>query len=544
MPQKFDLIVIGAGMGGSVLAARCAEAGLATAVLETGRTVTQKKPKPSGFFKKLRRKLADGMAPDPDGERWPDAILRRKRASDSYAEVRPMLGRGPGGSARLYGAALGRARSDDFTQSWNPGDWHPGADDALPNAWPVDYGAFSASYRRAEALMRVCGSRDPLDPADDGRLAPPPAISPAHAQIAQVLETNGRHPFRMHVGIDYRPGCSECQGSSCLRDCKSHGFNRTMQPAIDACQPVTCFEQMSVSAIRRLADDQLEVTMRNAHGAVEVMVAPRVVLAAGALNSPLILRRSAALWDGAVPDTVGAGAMFHYSEIFAVSGMQPGTLYGPRKVLSFRDHYRDGAMPLAECQSMGLVPNAGLIGSHLYNRAIEQGLPQNIVMQLAMRLPAMIGARRFAGAELFTASIEDMPYADNRVEPVIGTDGRDRIGVTYLPRPEMMARVERFRALMVEAFAPLKVTFVSQPGKPNFGHPMGTCRMGADRATSVVDPDCQLWDQPGIYVADASVFPSSLGINPALTVAANALRVADVIIGQAGFDPHQGGGAG
>lgn len=54
--------------------------------------------------------------------------------------------------------------------------------------------------------------------------------------------------------------------------------------------------------------------------------------------------------------------------------------------------------------------------------------------------------------------------------------------------------------------------------------------MGAKPSYSVVDADCRVWGQEGLYVADASVFPSSLGVNPALTVAANAMRVAKVIV--------------
>jgi choline dehydrogenase-like flavoprotein len=49
-------------------------------------------------------------------------------------------------------------------------------------------------------------------------------------------------------------------------------------------------------------------------------------------------------------------------------------------------------------------------------------------------------------------------------------------------------------------------------------HPMGTCRMGVDKKRSVVGPDGQAHDVPGLYVADASLMPSSLGVNPQLTV--------------------------
>ncbi len=66
----------------------------------------------------------------------------------------------------------------------------------------------------------------------------------------------------------------------------------------------------------------------------------------------------------------------------------------------------------------------------------------------------------------------------------------------------------------------------------NFGHACGTCRFGVDPTTSVLDKNNKAHDLQNFYVVDASFFPSSSGTNPSLTIAANALRVADAIIDQ------------
>ncbi len=58
-------------------------------------------------------------------------------------------------------------------------------------------------------------------------------------------------------------------------------------------------------------------------------------------------------------------------------------------------------------------------------------------------------------------------------------------------------------------------------------HPLGTARMAADRKSGVVDPDLQCWELPGLYVVDGSVFPTSLGVNPQLTIMAMAARAAE-----------------
>lgn len=195
-------------------------------------------------------------------------------------------------------------------------------------------------------------------------------------------------------------------------------------------------------------------------------------------------------------------------------------------------------MPLAECQSLGLAASPWMVGDYLEGEMLELGLGRIPLLSFAANIAGRIAAKGFSNAYLFTAALEDLPYLHNRVDPLGPSivPGLDRIAVTYKAPEELLVRARRLRALLREAFAPAQVRFLKRLGAPNLGHPMGTCRMGDDPAVSVVDPDGQVWGQPGIYVADASAFPSSLGINPALTVAANALRVAENIVGQTVFN--------
>ncbi|WP_086606510.1 GMC oxidoreductase [Erythrobacter donghaensis] len=515
--QPFDLVMIGAGMGGSIAAARCAAAGARVLVLEAGHGPVAAL-RPRGLMARLR------AAPVDDGERWPTQLIMRRREGARAVEVNAVLGMGPGGSGRIYGAALGRARRWDFETDNQPHQWDAGGETALPNAWPVAYDDFLTAYREAERLLAPVGTRDPTDPDDDADLAPPPPLSPAHEAIVARLQANGRHPFRMHVGIAYRPGCSECQGSTCLRDCKAHGFNRALAPALAAGAPVTLQRGAMVRRLRRLPEGWA-VDYVAASGEETSVTARAVVLAGGALNSPRVLQASGELWGGAVPDLIGRGLMFHASEIFAVAAPEGHSLHGPRKVIAMRDHYASGAMPLAECQSLGMVGKAGMITSFLNDKLRQIGIDAGVAGRVLLRPVGAVAERIFARSELFTAALQDLPYADNRVTTEVDAEGVERIAVTYRPRGELIARARHFRGLMREAFSPLNVRFLTAPGEPNLGHPMGTCRMGHDPESSVVDGFGEVWGQPGLFVADASVFPSSLGINPALTVAAHAIRV-------------------
>jgi choline dehydrogenase-like flavoprotein len=61
-------------------------------------------------------------------------------------------------------------------------------------------------------------------------------------------------------------------------------------------------------------------------------------------------------------------------------------------------------------------------------------------------------------------------------------------------------------------------------------HQMSTCRMGKSAESSVIDPQCRVWDAPNVFVVDASFMPTGLGLNPMITVVANALRVGSWMI--------------
>jgi choline dehydrogenase-like flavoprotein len=62
-------------------------------------------------------------------------------------------------------------------------------------------------------------------------------------------------------------------------------------------------------------------------------------------------------------------------------------------------------------------------------------------------------------------------------------------------------------------------------------HPLGTARMGVDPATSVIGPDHQVHDTPGLYVVDGAAVPTALGVNPQITIMALATRAAEQIAG-------------
>ncbi|HVL22227.1 MAG TPA: GMC family oxidoreductase [Amaricoccus sp.] len=506
-----DVIVVGAGLGGSVAAVHLARGGLNVLVLEAGpEPAAAAAARPRSTLRRLMVRIGDKLgliAPDP--------------AYVSYATrqgggaARPVLvrhGRGPGGSSALYAAALSRFRRVDFTTS-KPGT---AANPALPNAWPVSYDEFTNYYRRAEAMMGVRGHPDPTDSDDAAQLLPPPPLGPEAIAVHDALTVNGLHPFRLHVGIAYREGCAECFGYRCGAACKSDGYNRVLQEAVES----GLLRLRTGTTVARIDVDERGVKLTLA-GSGDVLRAPRLVLAAGTLNTPLILERSEALWrETERPPMLGRGLMFHLSEAFTVRTGADGSAV-PRKWLGLRDFYDDGEANLGEIQSIGAYVRTGAIMHGLRMRAVRR-LPRPLIPLVELLRPAAWGYARAVGPLAIYATItEDLPHPGNMVREENG-----HIVACYTPDPDLVAHTKAMRGRIREAFAPLPVRFLSEPGTPNWGHPMGTCRMGLDPATSVVDPEGRLHGHPAIRIADASTLPSSGGTGPSLTVMANALRVA------------------
>jgi choline dehydrogenase-like flavoprotein len=119
---------------------------------------------------------------------------------------------------------------------------------------------------------------------------------------------------------------------------------------------------------------------------------------------------------------------------------------------------------------------------------------------------------------------EDLPDPESRV---VLKDGKIQL---IWQRSNMTAHrklVEKTRKTLREAGFPLVLSRLFDGRVPS--HQCGTVRMGDDPANSVLNPDCRSWDHPNLFVADAGALPTSAAVNPALTVAALALRAAETI---------------
>jgi choline dehydrogenase-like flavoprotein len=482
-----DVAIVGAGVGGATLAWALRESGARVLVLEQG-----------DFLPRER-------------ENWsPKAVHRDHRYRNSPEwidgegnEFQPGTYHYVGGSSKLYGATMPRFREHDF-----------GAvelRDGTSPAWPLGYDALEPYYGAAESLYWVHGGdQDPTEPPRSApHPFPPVPHDPAIARVAGSFAKQGLHPFALPQAVDWRAGgrcvlCSTCDSYACMVDAKGDADVCAMRPALES----PSVKLMTRAEVRRLvtggggAVERLEVS----HGGRELSVrAGRYVVAGGAVNSASLLLRSGGVANSS--DQVGRNYMAHLTTF--IIGSRPGRDLQIQfeKTLGLNDWYNAGPdtpYPLGNVQGLGK-----LFGETI--KPAKRWAPTGLLSAICRR------------SVDFLAQSEDLPRAHNRVE----VDSGGRIHLTWQPtgREAHGELVEKTRRAIRGAGFPF--VFTQSLGIVATSHQCGTARMGEDPSTSVVDPGLRAHDHENLWIVDGSVFPSSAAVNPALTIAALALRAAE-----------------
>jgi choline dehydrogenase-like flavoprotein len=485
-----------------------------------------------GRFLQRDPEVERGSLAEPDDR--PEARLRRGRwplpiqGTTDFGELEffAPLGCGSGGSSAIYAAALERLSPLDFRPRAN---YPEVRDSSLPEAWPISYAELAPYYREAEELYRVRGTPDPLAPPADGALREPPPLSARHRRLQELFERAGLHPYRVHVGCEFVDGCDGCGGVLCLRECKGDAGRVCLLPALErfgakilpSCEVVGL--EAGPRSVRRI---------RCRWNGRELGIAARVVvLAAGALMTPILLLNSrSGDWPGGLANRsglVGRNLMLHSGDFIAVRPDGGGSEVGPKKSLALNDFYFAEGRKLGTLQSVGLPVTPGVVLGYL--RSALQMDPRRWLRAARplLRPLAHLGAFYFRNAVVFGTIVEDLPYPHNRVLP----DPAAKSGMRFEYRypDELRERNRLFRRRLGEVLGRHRIAVLNGENNLNFGHACGTCRFGDDPRASVLDRNNRAHGVENLYATDASFFPSSGGTNPSLTIAANALRVAEAI---------------
>ena len=506
--MRWDAVIVGSGFGGAMVAHRLVSAGARVLMIERGDWVVR-----------------------GDAAWRPEASLE---LTDSYAKDIPYRcdrnGHGPiiggyacvGGPSVYYGCVAFRFRERDFE-----GDRDVVADSRA--AWPYRYDELEPYYAEAETLLGIAGD-DSADPTAPRRSSPypfaPAPLAPITEHVAMHAQRLGLSPFHLPLAINHRATdtrkaciqCRTCDTYACAIEAKNDVATMLIAPLV--ARGMTLRTRTVATRLERdgAGIARLHVVDRETRIA-DVIEADRFILAAGALGTPHIL-----LASGFAHAALGRYLMRHDNAmVFGFYPSRPDPERRFHKQIAIHDYYfgdefSDDVPDLTKLggiQQM-MTPPKELVRAHL-----PRGT-KTVVGALTEQLTGLL------------CIAEDQPRAANGV--TVDWNVRDVYGLPQLVIDHSYSERDRRAntALVRRAQRLLEATgalFSHVHHVKTFSHAVGTVRMGTDAATAPLDEHCQLRGVANLWITDGSALPMSAGVNPSLTIAANALRAADAIAG-------------
>ena len=571
---KPSVIIVGSGAGGSVSAWALAAAGHSVTVIEKGRNLLPGLGTAAGIGSLFGNdEIKSGRSFENQ-----DAILEPRTARSqmeatqgtarSFTGDVNMLPTVVGGGTVHWDAKTPRFWKQDFKGLSMLGPI-PGANVA---DWPLSYEDLAPYYDEVEARLGVQGdvTRMPAAtlaqaPRANQFVMPPNPPMYGGSLLAEGARRLGyeAYPFPMAVNsqpYDGRPRCNSCTfctGFGCPINARGGAAVSFLHPALLG--GVQLLPRCFVYRIETSADGKRAtgVSYRDAAGAAHTLTADIVILAASAIETARLLLLSA---SSAHPDGLGNGSgqlgrnlMFHFFTLgVGLFSDDVHAMRGPSSTFTLDDFV--GPDLGAAAAAAGLP--------YLKGGILEMGGSFSLLQsaQLYAALPNMWGSahknlmraglihRHVAGLSMVG---EDMPQLANRVD--LDPDIKDVYG---FPVPRITRSAHAFELAASAYIGPklgaicqaapgaiagffLPVATLSEAtgaggalaGPASTAHIMGTARMGDDPASSVSNAWGRVHEIDNLYLADGSVFVSSGGFNPTLTIMALALRMARNISG-------------
>ena len=488
--MQYDAVIVGSGFGGAMVAHRLVAAGARVLMIERGDWVQR------DAAWETPAELSPSYARD-----IPYRCVRggHGKLIGAYACV--------GGPSVYYGGVSLRFREQDFV-----GDPQIVRDSGA--AWPFRYADLEPYYGEAEALLDVAGD-DTGDPTAPRRSRPfpqrPAALAPITERVIEAAVAIGASPFHLPLAVNNRAcvACRTCDAYACAIGAKNDLATRMIAPLVR--RGMTLWTNAIAVRLEAVRDRVARLHVHG-RGSVEARI---FVLAAGALGTPHLLLAS----------QLGAPALGHYlvrhanAMVFGVFAEPPDPAQRFHKQVALHDWYfgdgdgDDGLAKLGGIQQV-MTPPRALVRAHL-----PRGT-RTLVSAFTERLTGLL------------CIAEDQPRQTNGV----GVDWRvrDRYGLpqlvidhAYSDRDERALRALATRARMVLTRMGAVATYTHRV--KTFSHALGTVRMGpAD--TAPLDASCRFRGLANLWITDGSALPMAAGVNPSLTIAANALRASDAML--------------
>ncbi|PCJ22748.1 MAG: hypothetical protein COA97_12975 [Flavobacteriales bacterium] len=495
--KDYDVIIIGSGFGGSASAFKLAKAGKSVLIIERGKAINR------------------------DDDDWnPEKILIKKKYQGpepvfvkqyNQKKYEPVFDNEViGGASVFYGGASLRLREKDFKN------------------WPFKYEDFEPYYTEAESLLEVHGdgTKDVFDP----KRSQPYPFSPIELttpskRIYKAAKKLNLSPFPIPLALNFKnkernlcQQCNTCDGFPCKVNAKNDVTQNLLAQSLNSGAEILSEHLASklnvkngkiesVTAIHTISKDKL------------TLKAKLFILSAGTLQSPALLLRSG-ISDFDKSGLIGKNLMRHCNAVVSmVFPFKTNPDKNFHKQLCFTDFYEDAREKYGT--AVGVIQDIYTPDPKVIKAFAPFGL-KNIASHISQYLQNLL------------CIAEDEPQESNKVSLSEEVDqfGLQKILVQhqysendYLRRDLLIKNSKK----ILKKAGGIKTQIYKID---SFSHALGTLRFGIDPSTSVLNKNCKLHNIENLYVLDGSFMPTSGGVNPSLTITANALRVADNLVNE------------